>query len=469
MCVALYWIIEAVAVRNTLLSDPDVWWHVKTGAWIWQHAGFPATDPFSYTYAGHPWIAKEWLSQVIFFGAYEAGGWNGVLILGALCLGLAAALLYTALSNWLYPSLAAIMTLLVMFLASPAISIRPHLLSMPLMVLWGFAIFRASARGTAPGYLWLLVLVLWANLHAAFTMGLVFAVFGFLDFAEVTRLGNRRELARWLGFLALCPIVTLIHPYGYKAMMMTLLVVMPNASVPLIDEWQPFNAQVDVVNLLSLLALLFAALGAGFRMGFARALLLTVLLYLYLTHVRYMIFLFPMIALLAAAPLAVQYPGLSAAQWRSRPPSRADRFMGVHFKALCTSLISILLVVLFVEMRVLKTAPNEQVALTDAIQYAKSNGLTGRVMNFYDFGGPLIFHDIPTFIDGRAEQLFLGDFIKTYAWGPDTETALAATLRQYDVSWTIMPPGDRRVALLDKLSGWKRVFADKNAVIHQRQ
>jgi hypothetical protein len=89
-------------------------------------------------------------------------------------------------------------------------------------------------------------------------------------------------------------------------------------------------------------------------------------------------------------------------------------------------------------------------------------------MNYYGFGGPLIFNGIPTFIDGRTEQLFLGDFMTQFATGPRDEAALSKAIAQYDVRWTIMPPGDARVALLDKMPGWHRVYADKFAVIHQQ-
>ena len=65
LIVALYWAISVFAVSEKMLGEPDLWWHIKTGEWIWQHHAVPTTDPFSSTFAGHPWIAKEWLSQVL--------------------------------------------------------------------------------------------------------------------------------------------------------------------------------------------------------------------------------------------------------------------------------------------------------------------------------------------------------------------------------------------------------------------
>ena len=69
---------------------------------------------------------------------------------------------------------------------------------------------------------------------------------------------------------------------------------------------------------------------------------------------------------------------------------------------------------------VLRAAPKEDVAITAAIAYAKSNGMTENVMNHYNFGGQVIFNDIKSFIDGRADQLFLGGFTKKFAMGLKT-------------------------------------------------
>jgi hypothetical protein len=64
--------------------------------------------------------------------------------------------------------------------------VRPHLLTLALFIIWTHQLFSASQRHSAPHLALLLLLVLWANLHAAFTMGFVIAFFAFLDFIERT-------------------------------------------------------------------------------------------------------------------------------------------------------------------------------------------------------------------------------------------------------------------------------------------
>src|SRR6266567_3107136 len=66
------------------LQDPDLWWHLKTGALIVRNHAIPAVDPFSYTAAGKHWIVQEWLSEVILYGIHKAFGLYGILFYRAL-------------------------------------------------------------------------------------------------------------------------------------------------------------------------------------------------------------------------------------------------------------------------------------------------------------------------------------------------------------------------------------------------
>ena len=67
-----------IATHFALLKDGDTFWHVATGRWIAEHRTVPHTDVFSHTFTGQVWLAKEWLSQLILYYAYEIGGWKAV-------------------------------------------------------------------------------------------------------------------------------------------------------------------------------------------------------------------------------------------------------------------------------------------------------------------------------------------------------------------------------------------------------
>ena len=58
--------------------DPDLWWHIKVGQNIVASHHWPTSDPFSYTVAGNPWMAYEWLGDVVLGTVARVGGLLGL-------------------------------------------------------------------------------------------------------------------------------------------------------------------------------------------------------------------------------------------------------------------------------------------------------------------------------------------------------------------------------------------------------
>ena len=61
------------------VTDPDVWWHLRTGQLLLQNQNVFHSDPFSFTRFGQPWVDHEWLSQVLIFALYRGAGWGGLI------------------------------------------------------------------------------------------------------------------------------------------------------------------------------------------------------------------------------------------------------------------------------------------------------------------------------------------------------------------------------------------------------
>src|ERR1051326_8011932 len=71
------------------LTDADFWWHLKTGEYIVNTHSVPTTDLFSFTNYGKPWVAHEWLSEVIFYLIYSRFGFNVLIVVFAILFALA--------------------------------------------------------------------------------------------------------------------------------------------------------------------------------------------------------------------------------------------------------------------------------------------------------------------------------------------------------------------------------------------
>src|SRR5688572_5795083 len=185
-----------------LLADPDSHWHVAVGHWIVQHGAVPTVDTYSFTLTGQPWIAKEWGSQVLMALAYDVGGWAGVVSLAAAAFGVTSALLLRLLLQDLKPLPALLFTGAAFVMMSSHFLARPFALAFPFMLWWVAGLVRAVEERRAPEPILLVAMLVWANLHGGFTMGLLLgAAFGLealvngADFAE-----RKRTFFAWLKF-----------------------------------------------------------------------------------------------------------------------------------------------------------------------------------------------------------------------------------------------------------------------------
>src|ERR1700747_1017343 len=90
-------LVFVFSLRN--LFDADVWWHLASGRWMWEHRAILRADPFSFTVFGHPWVNQEWLFEIVLYGIYQVANIPGVLIFKGLLLALSAAARYVSLPD----------------------------------------------------------------------------------------------------------------------------------------------------------------------------------------------------------------------------------------------------------------------------------------------------------------------------------------------------------------------------------
>ncbi len=154
------------------LADPDLWWHLRTGEWVWEQ-GIPQTDPFSFTKLGQPWVAHEWLSDALMWGIYQLGGLIGLSLAFAGIIAATFWLLARACVG--QPYLAAFVALLAAVTSAPTWEARPQMFNTLFLALFVYLVERYRAGTLKPRtLLWLIPLTtLWANLHSGYLLGVV--------------------------------------------------------------------------------------------------------------------------------------------------------------------------------------------------------------------------------------------------------------------------------------------------------
>ncbi len=451
-----------------MLHDPDTYLHIAAGRWILAHGALPAHDPFSYSFAGAHWTVPEWLAEIVLASVYGAAGWGGLALVTIICFAVSLGLLTRFLLRSCEPFSALIAVALGAAMVEPHLLARPHILALPLLVLWSGALFAARDAGKPPPFRLLPVMALWANLHGSFLFGIGLAIY--LG-AEAVLLGPRRcttESRRWGLFVALAFSCALLNPNGVVGLVEPFrLMAMPALQSSFI-EWRGPDFQQFQPLEIWLLGLVALGLTTGVRLPWPRVLLLVALCHMALAHTRHADLLGLVGPLVVAGSLGPQL----AARIRTEPPSalaRAAARLADPAAPLAVALVLALMLVVSLPLLARPIARDDDPATpSSALAAAARLGLTGHVFNSEGYGGYLVFRGIRTFIDGRIE-LFGNAFLARYieATNSDAHT-LQDLLDRWEVRWTLLTPDQAAVVLLDHLPGWRRVYTDARAVVHVR-
>lgn len=435
-----------------VLNDPDTYWHLAAGQWILDHGRVPHVDVFSYSRPGIPWVAHEWLSEVLMALAWRAGGWAGMLVPLAAAAGAAAWLLVRSLSRALGGVTLLMVSVLAIGCMAPSLLARPQLFMLPMLLLWTGAMMRAREEQRAPPLATALLMTVWANLHGSYVFGfLVAGAFG-LD-ALLEEKDRRWATIRDWGLFGLATFAAaLVTPHGLAGLTYPFQ-VMGMTSLPNIVEWRSADFSEPSLFELAMLATVFVCLSRGVRVRIAPLLLLLGLLYMSLQHSRHQLVLAALAPLILAEPLA---------RALGQKPASAPVRLLVLIPTLAAA------AVLFaVRLAVPLTRTDGPASPIAALAHVPASLAAQPVFNDYDFGGYLIFKGVRPFIDGRSDMY--GDaFTQAYFRAIKPDRALfAGILQRNRVAWTLMAPGNPAVAVLDQ-AGWRRLYADRYAVVQQR-
>ncbi|MGN6817666.1 MAG: hypothetical protein ACTHJR_03240 [Sphingomonas sp.] len=464
--IAAFTAFAFVVVLSTALGDGDTGWHIATGRWIVEHGTVPRADPFSFTARGRPWVAHEWLSELAMFLAWRSGGWSGLILL----FGAAAAALYAIvalhLRRWQRTGAAALTMVYLTIGLAQSLLARPHLLALPMLAAWLIALLRARERERAPALALGILMLVWANAHGSFIFGLVLAGgFGLEALASAAPGERRRVVRQWGTFGLVSLVAALATPGGIDGLLYPLYV--NNLSLlSLIAEWQPARfAGVTSLEIV-LLSGLFFILWRPVRIPVLRLLILLVALHITLEHIRNQMILMVLATIILAEPLGRAWAGEEP-----RPRPALLQRIWADRRELAPLLAVVALLFLGTATYRLVT-PFDRIdsygVPVTALRHLPPDLRDKPVFNEYSFGGLLAFEGIAPYIDGRSDMY--GDaFTKDYFLTAKGDAARwKAAEARWKFVWTILPPDTPLVTILDHEPGWRRVYADRWAVIHVR-
>jgi hypothetical protein len=278
-------VVAAFSLRR--LDDFDTWWHLASGRWIAQHHAVPHHDVLSFTVPGNEWVNLQWLYDLLLYALWSVAGPSALVIASAACFVATFALLARHILRHVGPVAATVLLIWTAASVNERFVIRPEMASFPLLA--AVQLVLAAARAHPARLRWLVpLMILWANVHALFILGVaaIAAAIGGALIVETPILPEgwrrdsawpedaRRALLRW-GAAAIA--ATIVNPYALRALVFPLeLMTRINGSnsvyTTTIGEFhRTFSAYFPTFALRSYQAFIFAAAGLAVVAGWLRA------------------------------------------------------------------------------------------------------------------------------------------------------------------------------------------------------
>jgi hypothetical protein len=459
----LFLVFAAATVTNP--ADPDLWHRLAVGEYLWQRGHFPAGGTFSYL-ADYKEIADhEWGSAVVFYGLWHWGGGSAMVAVKLVSLALTLALVAqaglqgrppTALLTAFY--VLVLLTLLPSFQSTVRCMIFTHIF----FALWLYW-FQRERHGTAiPTVLYALSMIVWANLHGGFAIGLLWL----LLVAAVEAI-YRGPWQKWIMRFGLCFAVTLINPFGWQLWTTTGRALIVNRNG--FGEWAPVSwlsspllyPGYKLLFLVVPIALAIQIRRRGWKhLDRTGAILVGVFLVLSLTSARHT----SLFAIVAGA----LFPGFFPLKWPhilSLGPVRRLVVMAINSALIMVPLFAALMVLPGAGLRL--EYPHVACPL-DAVAYLERDKIRGKLLVPFNYGSYALWElrgKMRVSMDGRYDLVYRQETYRRvddfFSGKGDWRTLLTTPAPDA----ILVPRSDAVYPKLRGESGWREAWHDGNDAV----
>ena len=374
--------------------DPDYLWHIKAGEYMFKN-GVLRQDVFSWSVVGEYWMSHEWLFEIIIYGLKKVFGDLHLFIYcfsGSLLLLLT---IYFGNKKEIYKNLMfSVLWFSCFLLTAFFMQGRPQIISNILLAVTIYFLYDLYTNEESKNIYFLpLISIFWANVHGGssnlpYLLCLLFLVAGAFKFSyskiEAKRL-TKRQVLKYLSVMVLCMIAVCINIHGFKMFIYPYENMLDTTMLTNIAEWRSttLSELTHYVYFAFLVFILFIFLFSKKKINFVDFILFGFFAYLGLKSIRFWFYTYIVMSF-------VVFPYVSK--------RRDDKgsFEGVF-------ILGSLFIVLFIvgNHQILKPKYEYLLNSKDIKVIKESN--PKRLFNLYDFGGSLVYNNIPVFIDGRAD------------------------------------------------------------------
>jgi len=471
---ALWALLIPLLLHGRLLNaDGDLARHLVMGEHILQHGPrFP--DVFSFSRAGEPFLAYEWLSQVTLHLAHRLGGFPGIAVMagGVIAAALALVVAYVRRRGG-DPWLAYMTGAAAAVLSGPHWIARPHLFTLLALPILLHLLDEQRPRLLAIAALF----TVWANLHPGFLYGVLFVAV--VSSGRLLERGLARDWTRNAWAEAVTPLVvavgaSLINPFGWALHAHAITHLGNTEVLTAIDEFKP----LDMVSLYG--ALIMTVTGAvvvglsaqrervpldvlgAFLMGLFAAIVAR------RNGPLLAVGGLPMVAR-SLTPAVTRLPDWFAGRMRREFRRSDGRGRRASFAALVALATVLLLGGRVGGITLIPARFSDERFPLEAVRRAREAGLSGRLLTEYTWGG-YVLHAWPEqriFVDSMAD-FFGPELVYQYSMMRDAGPEWRTLLETHDISLVLLSPDAPLARELRQDRRWTLWHEDPTAVLFVR-
>jgi hypothetical protein len=463
-------LVTTAAGPGRLFVEGDVWWHVAAGQLILSTGHVPRVDPYSFTVHGNPWMAYEWLGEVVMALAVRMHSLQGLQILLTLLSAILVVLTYCyAWVRTRNPLASAAAVAVLLQVEQPMFTMRPQMLGYIFLVLTliSLDLFKQGRLKS----LWFLplIFILWVNTHSSFVLGLFFMACywaaGLVSFhwgnliADRWEEGKRRHL---LLISLLSGLALFVTPYGTRLATYPFeLMLHQPLNVRFVVEWGRLDFSTWWGQAFLIIVLAWMATQVISPIVYRLEIIVPLLLLTYesFVHFRFLLIFVPMFAPVMASYLARLLPEYDA---------KKERYAmnAVFIAAILLGCVVLVPSNAKLQETLRRTYP------VGAVEYLRAHPAPSGMLSDDHWGGFLIWSlwpDHKVFIDGRLDIYEYGGVLADYLSIARADQNTFLLLKKYGIESCLLPRQGPLVAKLEASPNWEKAYEDGNSVIFQHK
>lgn len=457
-------VILFLGIINTINGD-DFFWHVKIGEWIVDNKQIPKTGIFSWFAKDSNWFAHEWLSEILMYLCSLISIKYAAHIFLTICILILGIILSYINRNRFYksPILLIIWEILGFCTITTFSTARPHWITLFLLVIY-ICILEEIKKNTYK-HIWIIpiIAIIWSNVHGGSSNLLYLLPIGFLltgiNNWKIGKLSshkmNKKQLCIYLitiitNILCICinprGIELLKYPYSYKEM-----------NLEYITEWLPLsygNLKLAFIVIIGIIILLCISKKQEIELSeFGLIFLFIIMSFI---HLRFVLWTYVISSI---------YIFKYFNEFKHKDNIKKENTI-LFFNIFCTlaSIIIILSPFFVKNINVSKPIPNELIEII-------KEDTPDRLYNDYNYGGYLIYNDIPVFIDGRADMYeWIGSFeenMKIQSFSLDYESNIDEYIKKYEFDAILTSKNNYINLVVRNLKNFNVIYENEKIIYYE--